>query len=235
MRITLIVLFFAALAAVPAQADDSPEAWLIPFAAAYQPQVSGFNAKFAEHGMPEARSRHFGWGLELRSLTGSFLVGPLFFRTLDDVENEGYQLRTDATGIFGELGVKLAPASFLTIVPLIGLGGLSQSFNVRAKSDSLSLDELLGIGAPQAVSFSSGMKLTGLGALELGLAVNTKAGRFGVTLRGGYIYSPFKPTWRLSNGAQVTGEATEDTRLGGPFFSVGLLMMPTAQTATTTQ
>ena len=108
MRITLMVLFLAVLAAVPARAEDSPEAWLIPFAAAYQPSVSGFNAKFAERGMPEASSRHFGWGLELRSLTGSFLVGPLFFKTWDNAENDSFQLRTDATGIFGEMGFKLA-------------------------------------------------------------------------------------------------------------------------------
>jgi len=234
MRITLIVLLLAVLAAAPARAQDAPEAWLIPFAAAYQPQVSGFNSVFKSHDMPEARSRHFGWGLELRSLTGSFLVGPLFFRTTDDVETEGYQLRTDATGIFGELGVKLAPARFLTIVPLLGLGGLSQSFSLRATSDSVNFDTLLS-GSPQVVNISPGMKLAGMGALELGLIANTKAGRFGITLRGGYIYSPFTPTWRLSNGARVTGPEVKDSRLGGPFFSVGLLMMPEAQTATTSQ
>ncbi len=232
MRITLIVLSFAVLAAVPAQADDSPEAWLIPFAAAYQPSVSGFNAKFAEHGMPEARSRHFGWGLELRSLTGSFLVGPLFFRTLDDVENDSFQLRTDATGIFGELGVKLTPASFLTIVPLIGLGGLSQSFGLRGKTGGIGFDTLFG-SAPENVSLASGMKIAGMGALELGLIATTKAGRFGIALRGGYLYSPFNPTWHLANGAGVSG--TPDMHIGGPFFSAGLLLMPAAQAATTTQ
>jgi hypothetical protein len=229
MRITLMVLFLAALAVVPVQAQDAPEAWLIPFAAVFQPSVGDFNAKLGEHGWPGARSRHFGWGLELRSLTGSFLVGPLFFRTLDDVENDSFQLRTEATGIFGELGVKLAPAKFLTIVPLLGLGGLSQSFSLREKSSGpVPFDSLL-----RSASFSSGMRLAGMGALELGLIANTKAGRFGIALRGGYIYSPFTPTWRLSNGAQVTD--VPDSRLGGPFFSIGLLLMPEAQTTASTQ
>jgi hypothetical protein len=229
MRITLVVLFLAVLAAVPARADSSPEAWLIPFAVAYQPSVSDFNTKLAGQGWPEARSRHFGWGLELRSLTGSFLVGPLFFRTLDDVENDSFQLRTSATGIFGELGIKLAPVSFLTIVPMLGIGGLSQSFGLCEKSSgSVPFDSLL-----RTASFSSGMQLTGMGALELGFAVTTKAGRFGLALRGGYLYSPFSPTWRLANGAQVSD--APDARLGGPFFSAGLLLMPAAQAATTTQ
>jgi len=227
MRILLIVLILAAL--VPARAESGPEAWLIPFAAAYQPAVSEFNARFAANGRPEAQSRHYGWGLELRSLSGSFLLGPLFFKTWDNVENDSFQLRTDATGIFGELGLKLAPVSFLTIVPMVGAGGLSQSFNLRERAAAtLPFDSLL-----RSASYASGMRLAGLAALELGFVATTKAGRFGLTLRGGYLYSPFSPTWRLANGTAVSD--APDIRLGGPFFSAGLLMMPAAQTATTTE
>lgn len=231
MRIILIALLLAA--AVPTPAQSSAEAWLIPFAAAYQPQVGTFNKAFADHGMPSAASRHYGWGIELRTLTGSFLVGPLFFRTWDDEENGSYQLRTDATGIFGEAGVKLAPVSFLTIVPLLGLGGLSQSFGVSSKSSAqVPLDSLLG-DLPRTASFSSGLRPAGMGALELGLILNTKAGRIGIALRGGYLYSPFAPTWVLSNGTEVSN--APDTRLGGPFYSVGLVLMPEAQSETSTQ
>jgi len=181
--------------------------------------------------MPAARSRHFGWGLELRTLTGAFLVGPLFFKTWDDVENSSYQLRTDATGIFGEVGVKLSPASFLTIVPMLGVGGLSQSFSIREKTGEMTLDSLLGYPG-RSVSLTTGMKLAGMGALELGFTANSKAGGIGVALRGGYLYAPFSPTWHVINGA-VVGNAPDD-RLGGWFFSVGLLLMPQAQTASQT-
>jgi hypothetical protein len=225
----LIMLMVAA--AAPALASDSPEAWLIPFAAAYQPPVSGFNAAFADNDMPTARSRHFGWGIELRSLTGSFLVGPLFFRTWDDVENSSYQLRTDATGIFGEVGVKLSPASFLTIVPMLGVGGLSQSFSIREKTGEMTLDSLLGYPG-RSVSLTTGMKLAGMGALELGFTANSKAGGIGVALRGGYLYAPFSPTWHVVNGAVVSNAPND--HLGGWFFSVGLLLMPQAQTASQT-
>jgi|WetSurMetagenome_2_1015567.scaffolds.fasta_scaffold144379_2 hypothetical protein len=229
MRIVLILLLVAA--AVPATAADSPEAWLIPFAAAYQPPVGGFNPAFAGHGMPEARNRHFGWGIELRSLTGSFLVGPLFFKTWDDAENSSYQLRTDATGIFGEAGVKLAPVSFLTIVPMLGVGSLSQSFSIREKTGEMTLDSLLGYPG-RSVSLATGMKLAGMAALELGLIANSKAGGIGVALRGGYLNAPFSPTWHIVNGATV-GNAPND-RLGGWFFSVGLLLMPQTQTVSQT-
>ncbi len=226
MRIMLIVFLVAA--AGPAPAADAPEAWLIPFAAAYQPPVASFNSAFTRYGMPAARSRHFGWGLELRSLTGSFLVGPLFFKTWDDVENDSFRLRTDATGIFGEMGLKLAPVSFLTIVPMLGLGGLSQSFGLREKTGDIGFDTLFG-DVPENVSLSSGMRLAGMAALELGLVVNSQSGRVGIALRGGYLYSPFTPTWRLASGA-VVSDAPSD-KLGGLFFSAGLLFMPQAETA----
>ena len=230
MRIMLIMLMVAA--AAPALASDSPEAWLIPFAAAYQPPVSGFNAAFADNDMPTARSRHFGWGIELRSLTGSFLVGPLFFKTWDDVENDAFKLRTDATGIFGEAGLKIAPFRFLTIVPMVAVGGLSQSFGIREKTGGMTLDSLLGYPG-RSVSLATGMKLAGLAALELGLAANSATGGIGVVLRGGYLYAPFSPNWRIVNGDVVSN--APDDRLGGWFFSVGLLLTPAVQTTSQTK
>ena len=230
MRIMLILLLVAVPA--PAPAADSPEAWFIPFAAAYQPPVAGFDSAFASHGMPEARSRHFGWGLELRTLTGSFLVGPLFFKTWDDIENEAFKLRTDATGIFGEAGLKIAPFRFLTIVPMVAVGGLSQSFGIREKTGELTLDGLLGYPG-RSVSLATGMKLAGLAALELGLAANSATGGFGVVLRGGYLYAPFSPNWRVVNGDVVSN--APDDRLGGWFFSVGLLLTPAVQTTSQTK
>jgi hypothetical protein len=218
-----------AAVAAPVRAQDSPEGWLVAFAAAYQPDVSGFNAKFSQYGIPEARVRHYGWGIEVRSLVSGFLIGPLFFRTWDDTDNGSFQLRTDATGIFGEAGLKLAPAKFLTFVPMLGLGGLSQSFNIRPeKTDNLKLDSLL-MSPGRTATISPGMKLAGLAALELDLTAGTNTGRYGVALRAGYMYSPFALNWHLSNGADIVDAPA--THIGGPFFSAGILLLPAAQTA----
>jgi hypothetical protein len=229
MRITLIVLACAVLAA-PALGQSSAEGWLVPFAAAFQPPVSGFNTYFARYSMPEARTRHYGWGIELRTLTDNFLIGPMFFKTWDDVENDGWRLRTDNTGIFGEAGLKLAPFDFLYVVPMLGVGGLSYGFNLREKTGDVGLDSLLGSPNHSAV-ISPGMKLAGLATLELDVAFSTGAGRYGVSLRGGYLYSPFALDWHLANGARVTGAPS--AHLGGLFFSVGLLILPEATTSST--
>ena len=230
MRITFVTLLLAAALLAPAAAQDAPEGWLVPFAAAFQPPVAGFNSAFAAHGMPQARTRHFGWGAELRTLAGGFLVGPMFFRTWDDVENDSWLLRTDATGIFGEAGLKIAPFRFLSIVPMLGVGGLSQGFSLRAKTGDTSLDSLL--AAPgRAAAITPGMQLAGMATIELGLAFSTGAGKYGFNLRGGYLYSPFGANWHLANGARVTG--TPRAHVGGPFFAVGILIIPEATSGST--
>ncbi len=223
---TLLVLLLLAAGAIQAQ-----EGWLIPFAAAYQPDLVGFRSKFAEHDLPEPGVRQYGWGIELRSYTNGLLVGPLYFRTWDDVETEDFQLRTESSGIFGEVGFKLAPFSFLTIVPMVGVGGLTQTFNIRARSQDVNIDTLL-IAPGQNASITSGMKLAGLAALELGITAATTSGSYGVALRAGYLYSPFDPDWHLSNGARVTGTPT--TRLRGPFFSIGFLIVPAPDVSSST-
>ena len=223
---TLLVLLLLTAGAAHAQ-----EGWLIPFAAAYQPDLTGFRGKFAEHDLPAPGDRQYGWGIELRSYANGFLAGPLYFRTWDDVETDEYQLRTESSGIFGEVGFKLAPFSFLTIVPMVGIGGLSQTFNIRARSEDVNFDSLL-IAPGRNAIITSGMKPTGLAALELGLTATTTSGSYGVALRAGYLYSPFDPDWHLSNGARVTG--TPDARLRGPFFSVGFLIVPAPDVSSST-
>lgn len=220
----------AALCLLLAGTALAQEGWLVPFAAAYQPDVSGFNGLFQANRLPEANERQFGWGVELRSLVGGgFLVGPMFLRTWDDVENDSFQLRTDATAILGEVGLRIAPFDFLYIVPMLGVGGLTQNFNIRTKSPDMSLEELLR-SPGQNATISSGMKVAGMAALELGLSYPTSSGRYGIALRAGYLYSPLTVDWRLSNGAQVTGTPTRN--VGGPFFSAGILLLPAAQTST---
>jgi len=227
-------LFLAALVGVlvaSAPAQDAPEGWLIPFACAFQPDISGINSVFARHNLPEAGSRLFGWGCEIRSLAGGhFLVGPLFFTTWDEARNDSFQLRTEALGILAEAGLKIAPFRFLTVVPLLGLGTVREAFSLRKRTGAISLDSLL-VAPGQNASLSPGFKATGLAALELGLALDTDAGRLGVALRGGYLYSPLELVWRLANGSEVTG--VPHSLIRGPFFSAGILLMPAAQTTQT--
>jgi len=113
--------------------------------------------------------------------------------------------------------------NFLTIVPLVGIGGVQPSFQIRKHTGDLTLDELL--SAPSNIAtISPGMKITGLGALELNLLLPTNTGSYGISLRGGYLYSPFTLDWRLANGARVTN--TPDIKIKGPWFSLGLTLIP---------
>lgn len=209
---------------------QEPEGWLVPFACGYQPDGAGFNRLFRQYGLPVARERHYGWGMEIRSLVGkNLLIGPMYFRVWDDVANDSFQLRSEAFGIFGKLGLKLPLFQFLTVVPLVGVGGVQPAFRIREVTGDLSIDTLLR-SPGKNVSLSPGMKITGLAALELDLMARTKAGTYGIALSGGYLYSPFSLSWRLDNGSQVTG--TPDTKIGGPWFSVGVTVIPAPEVIT---
>jgi hypothetical protein len=145
------------------------------------------------------------------------------------VSNTDYELRTETSGILGIAGLHLAPLQFLSVVPQLGLGGISQSFSIRERSGDVPLPELLQDPGRSAV-LSPGMKFGGLAALELDLAATLASGRYGLSLRGGYLYSPFTLDWRLPGGASVTG--VPDTKLAGPFFSAGVVFMPAPEVET---
>lgn len=203
------------------------EGWLVPFSCGFQPDLTRFNEVFARHGLPVAQERHYGWGIELRSgVGGGFLLGPMFFRTWNDVATDEFSLRTEHFGIMGELGYKLPLFKFLTVVPLLALGGVQPRFHIQKKTGEVALDSLLNAPGNTAM-LSPGMRLTGLGALELNLLLPTKTGRYGFSLRGGYLYSPFRLDWRTANGARVTG--TPDSKIQGPWFSVGISLIPSPE------
>lgn len=216
------ILVISLLLFIPLFAQE-PEGWFIPFACAYEPDIAGFNTAFASIGL-QAETRHFGWGMELRSLVSrNILFGPLYFRTWNDVNNDSLHLRTENWGIFAELGLKLPLFNFLTFVPLVGIGGVQPSFQIRKRTGDMTLEELL--NAPGNIAYiSPGVKITGLGALELNLILPTNTGSYGVSLRGGYLYSPFTLDWHLANGSRITN--TPDSKIKGPWFSLGLTIIP---------
>ncbi|MGQ9678601.1 MAG: hypothetical protein ACUVUD_04895 [bacterium] len=220
MRRILILLFLFAICLWAQEA----EGWLVLFGCGFQPDLARFNEVFAQHGLPVAQERHYGWGIELRSgVGGGFLLAPMFFRTCNDVATDEFFLRTEHTGIMGELGYKLSLFKFLAVVPLVAVGGVQPRYRIQQKTGEVSLDSLLNAPGNTAM-LSPGMKLTGLGALELNLLLPTKTGRYGLSLRGGYLYSPFRLDWRTANGARVTG--TPASKIQGPWFSVGLTLIP---------
>lgn len=225
-----LVLLLAPAGTVTA-AESGPEGWLIPFAFGWRPPVAGFNAVFRNNAVPETRQNHFGWGVELRSLVGGgMLAGPMYFNTTDEAGNDSFQLRVNSTGIFGEIAYRLEIARVILVVPMVGVGGLGQKYHLRRRVGERTLEELLQSRESQ-VDINSAMKLAGMAALELGLTANTRAGRFGVALRGGYLYSPFDPDWRSGTGERIRN--TPAGTLRGPFVSVGLLLLPAAEVSAT--
>jgi hypothetical protein len=228
MKLLKIFIILTALA-LSGWAQE-PEGWLVPFGCAFEHDIREFNSVFAGHNLPEVNRRLYGWGLELRSLVSkNILLGPLYFRTKDQVSNNSFQIYTETWGIMGELGLKLPILSVITVVPMIGVGGVQPAFQIRQVSGDVPFDTLLE-SPGRIASISPGIKLAGLAALELGVLIPTKAGKYGLSLRGGYLYSPFALDWRLANGARVT--QTPDSRIRGFWGSVGISIVPAPEVTT---
>ncbi len=203
---------------------QEPEAWLIPFSCIYQPDLRGFNERFAALELPTTGEQLYGWGIELRSGVGKhILFGPLYFRTRNRSENEKISLHTETWGVLGELGIKIPLFKFLTLVPIVGIGGVQPGFQIRQKTGDLKFDSLL--TAPGKIAIlSPGLKPAGMGALEINLFLPTTTGSYGLSLRAGYLYSPFNLDWRLANGARIIDPP--DSKIKGPWFSLGIALVP---------
>ncbi|MCX7732873.1 MAG: hypothetical protein N2248_06920 [candidate division WOR-3 bacterium] len=209
---------------------QEPEAWLVPFGCAFEHDIQEFNQVFVRNNLPEFSRRIYGWGVELRSLAGgNILIGPMYFRVQEQVRNDSFQLRTETWSIMGEAGLKLPIFGFMTVTPMIGLGGVQPAFQVKQLKGDVELDSLLKAPGRMA-SFSPGIKLAGLAALEISLNLPTKAGKYGVALRGGYLYSPFALRWCLPDGSEVRG--APDSRIRGFWVSAGLTLIPAPEVET---
>ncbi len=228
MRSAAFVLSFAV--GILRLSAQEPEAWLVPFGCAFEHDIQGFNQVFVRNNLPEFSRRIYGWGVELRSLAGgNILIGPMYFRVQEQVRNDSFQLRTETWGIMGEAGLKLPIFGFITVTPMIGLGGVQPAFQLKQLKGDVELDSLLRVPGRMA-SFSPGIKPAGLAALELSLNLPTKAGKYGVALRGGYLYSPFALRWCLPDGSEVLG--TPDSRIRGFWVSAGFTIIPAPEVET---
>lgn len=224
-RVLIFLLVMLVFGSAPGQ-----EGWLIPFGCAFEHDIKGFNEAFIQHHLPPVSKRLYGWGLELRSpLGGNILFGPLYFRTKDRVQDSAFQLYTETWGFMGEVGFQMPVFRFLSIVPMLGIGGVQPSFHLRKISEDIEFDSLL-LAPGRIATISPGTKLTGLAAIELGLMLPSKAGRYGLGLRGGYLYSPFNLDWHLADGARVT--KTPKAGLRGLWVSLGIIIIPAPEVVT---
>jgi len=225
--LTAFTLFFGLTAPTRAQ-----EAWLVPFAVGYRPELTGFREAFSRssQNLPQPAENQLGWGIEIRSLASGFLLGPMYMRTWSDAESDSWRLRTESNALFGTLGYKLSPTTWLSVVPMLGVGGISQSLHLRARTGDLPLDTLL-LGPGQDADIGTGLKFAGLASFELGLAFPTSSGSYGLSTRLGYIYSPLRPDWHLASGGRLRDAPTTGQR--GPFVSIGLLVIPAPEVSTT--
>ncbi|MBS4016522.1 MAG: PDZ domain-containing protein [Candidatus Latescibacteria bacterium] len=172
------------------------------------------NALFANQGFDAINSRQFtfgggGWGQTGRVRLGGHGMGGGQTLVNDSVSVEvGY-----GVGFF-EIGYSLINAKHFIFTPMLGIGGGGLGMKIIARYPPASIDSLL--------SYPGGQSQVSMGGLAMypGLAIDIPISFVGLSLKGGYIWSPISSGWIHEGFGAIRGP---DINLSGPFASFGIM------------
>jgi membrane-associated protease RseP (regulator of RpoE activity) len=174
------------------------------------------NTLFTQHGMDLIEKQQFvfsggGWGQGKRIRIGGYGIGGAKIVSNDSLDIEvGY-----GAGFF-ELGYAIVNKINFMLTPLVGIGGGGLSMKITPKYNRpTSLTGL--INSPWGVAKVS----KGGIAMYPGLAIDIPFGFVGITLKGGYMWSPMNGPWTLENLGSIGNQP--DLKLNGPFATVGIM------------
>lgn len=172
------------------------------------------NTLFASRGFDTINNRQFtfgggGWGQSGRVRLGGYGMGGGKTLVNDSVSVEvGY-----GVGFF-EVGYSLINARHFMLTPLLGIGGGGLGMKIIARYPPASVDSLL--------SYPGGQSQISMGGLAMypGLAIDIPISFVGLSLKGGYIWSPINSGWTHEGFGAIRGP---NINLNGPFASLGIM------------
>lgn len=174
------------------------------------------NTLFAQHGMGLIEKQQFvfsggGWGQPGRIRIGGFGIGGA-----KTVSNDSLDIEVGYGAGFFELGYAIVNERNFMLTPLVGIGGGGLSMKITPKYNRpTSLAGL--INSPWGVAKVS----KGGIAMYPGLAIDIPFGFVGITLKGGYMWSPMNGPWTLENLGSIGNQP--DLKLNGPFATAGIM------------
>ncbi len=174
------------------------------------------NTLFAQHGMDLIEKQQFvfsggGWGQGKRIRIGGYGIGGA-----KTVSNDSLDIEVGYGAGFFELGYAIVNGRNFMLTPLVGIGGGGLSMKITPKYNRpTSLAGL--INSPWGVAKVS----KGGIAMYPGLAIDIPFGFVGITLKGGYMWSPMNGPWTLENLGSIGNQP--DLKLNGPFATVGIM------------
>jgi membrane-associated protease RseP (regulator of RpoE activity) len=172
------------------------------------------NSMFALHSLGQVEEEQFvfsggGWGQVGRVRLGGFGMGGS-----QNISNADVNVEVGYGAGFFELGYSVVNAKHFMFTPLLGIGGGGLSLKITALDNPTNLDSLL--------CYPGGVAKVSKGGLVMypGLAIDIPFGVAGISLKGGYMWSPMTSAWTMEEFGNVYGP---DIKLNGPFITLGIM------------
>jgi membrane-associated protease RseP (regulator of RpoE activity) len=173
------------------------------------------NAMFARHGLDTLKNRQFvfgggGWGQVGRVRLGGYGLGGGL-----TVDNDTVSVDVSYGVGFFEVGYALINAKHFMLTPLLGIGGCGLDMKISKLHPITNIDSLLSDPGGKIQVSKGGF------AMYPGLAIDIPISFVGLSLKGGYIWSPMMSAWTQEGSAIKTNDP--EVNLSGPFASLGIM------------
>lgn len=176
------------------------------------------NRVLSNHRLSSLNKRQFafgggGWGQVGRVRIGGYGIGGS-----QSVSNDTLDVEVSYGAGFFELGYTLAKDKNFMFTPLFGIGGGGISMKITPSTllyHPVNLDDVLNMPGGIAKVSKGGF------TLYPGLAIDIPFGFAGISLKGGYMWTPMSSSWTIEElNRKIAGP---DFELKGPFASVNIM------------
>ena len=176
---------------------------------------SALNTIFTNHHLLLLDKNQFvfgggGWGQGDRIRLGGFCIGGS-----QTVSNDTLSVEVGYGAGFFEMGYNIVNTKHFMLTPLIGIGGGGLTLKITSLLyNPTNLDDVL--NQPGGISTVT----TGGFTMFPGLSVDIPISFAGLSIKGGYMWTPMKGAWMVENFGKINGPGFD---LKGPFVTLNIM------------
>jgi PDZ domain-containing secreted protein len=173
------------------------------------------NTILSNHHLPSIDKNQFvfgggGWGQPDRMRFGGFGIGGS-----QTVSNDTVSVEVGYGAGFFEMGYSIVNAKHFMLTPLIGIGGGGLTMKITSLLyNPVNLDDV--INHPGGIAKIS----TGGFTMFPGLSIDFPISFAGLSIKGGYMWTPIKGAWIVEDYGKINGPAFD---LKGPFVTLNIM------------
>jgi PDZ domain-containing secreted protein len=176
---------------------------------------SALNTIFTNRHLPSLDKNQFvfgggGWGQGDRIRLGGFGLGGS-----QTVSNDTLSVEVGYGAGFFEMGYNIVNAKHFLLTPIIGIGGGGLTIKITSLSyNPANLDDVM--------NHPGGISTVTTGGITMfpGLSIDIPISFAGLSIKGGYMWTPMKGAWMVENFGKINGPGFD---LKGPFVTLNVM------------